>query len=460
MVNVLPVPALACSRVMPVGQIPADLEVAAGRSRVVAVVAVTGRPPVRAPAARPRAAARRRRSGSACRRRPGAFLRVGHAGLRRACRRRAAARSEDEHVLGLLVLVVAVVRRRPCPGGGRGRVPPRGHRLGPGGRRLEVERHGCAHRPLEEVHQRAAGGARPWRADWPRPSRAGRRGRPRWSDRLVRPLPMVHASKGRSGRLAVRASRRSHASRRAAGPSFEYVTEWTTSPRTPATVPTRPARPGRSSWTSSETGSAVLCPARHQLVERAGDVVEDGVGQLPRRQRAARQLRRPGTSAWLAPASWACSTRSATCHRSSPSSSIGMASSKSRVLLRKEIPSRSRRKARDRVAQEPLELVEADGARRRRARGNARGTTARSCRGVSAARAPARCSASKLHGAPATSSPDTKLRRSKGWRGCATTTASRARPVADRTVWSMTSSSSPTGTAGGRGRLERSSRPE
>ena len=71
-------------------------------------------------------------------------------------------------------------------------------------------------------------------------------------------------------------------------------------------------------------------------------------------------------------------------------------------------------------------------------------------RGASAASAPARFRASKLHGRPATSAPDSKFRGSNGWRGCATTMSSRARPLSPRTVWSMTSSSSPTGTAGGR----------
>ena len=54
MVNVLPVPALACRRVMPVGSVAADVEgpAASGATTVI------GRPPARAPAGHPRCGAR------------------------------------------------------------------------------------------------------------------------------------------------------------------------------------------------------------------------------------------------------------------------------------------------------------------------------------------------------------------------------------------------------------------
>ena len=68
--------------------------------------------------------------------------------------------------------------------------------------------------------------------------------------------------------------------------------------------------------------------------------------------------------------------------------------------------------------------------------------------------APASVVASKLHTRPGTSSPCVKLRGSNGCSGWRVTTCSRAVPVR-----SITSSSSPTGTAGGLARFVRSSLP-
>ena len=139
---------------------------------------------------------------------------------------------------------------------------------------------------------------------------------------------------------------------------------------------------------------------------------------------------------------------------------MGMASSKSRSCSRSEIAEPLTQEGPDRVAQEALQLVEADRvAVARVGSGRARNGAARRA-GASAARAPARCSASKLHGPSGTERAGLEVPGVEGLQGVRDDDVRRAAgPSRPRTVRSTTSSSSPTGTAGGRGRLERSSRP-
>ena len=132
---------------------------------------------------------------------------------------------------------------------------------------------------------------------------------------------------------------------RCAGPSLEYVTLCTTSPRTPGTVPTTLRPSGRSTWASSEIGGTACCPAATSSASgavirlRSASASCPG-GSAPRARSASRQAVRS------APPNRSWSTRSAICHRSSPSRSMGMASSKSRVLSPTQMSSRSRRNAR------------------------------------------------------------------------------------------------------------------
>ena len=112
-----------------------------------------------------------------------------------------------------------------------------------------------------------------------------------------------------------------------------------------------------------------------------------------------------------------------------------------------------------RVLDERDEVVEVDerGVERPPA---ARGGTVRApTRGACRARAPSRALPSKLHAWPGRGAPSSKLRASNGCSGCSTTTWPRARPLAATAVASITSSSSPIGTDGGRGAFVRSSRP-
>ena len=345
MVKVLPVPALACSSVMPRREGPRRRRRAAGPAALGARHwsdhLLVREQAVPEPARVERRTACRSdgaQAASSASRRP---ERDDH----RVERQRG---PEDQHVLGLLVLVVPV--GTPTPG----TAPPRRRGSSAGATAsaqaadvLQYSGKRLAHAALEEIHQRPAGGARRSPAGWPRRARAGRHAPPRWRTRPLGPGRWCSASKGRSGQAAVRASRRSHAIRRAAGPSLEYVTVCTTSPRTPGdrADEAEPAGQRRRANFERDAEPPALCAGQHQLVQRVADLGQHGVGQPPRRQRATGQL---GLEARLLAGAGEprLQDRSAICQRSSASSSIGMASSKSRVLSRSEMPSRSRRKAR------------------------------------------------------------------------------------------------------------------
>ena len=100
----------------------------------------------------------------------------------------------------------------------------------------------------------------------------------------------VTASKGRSGRAAVRASRRSHAWRRWWRHSLEKLTAWTTSPRTSATVPTRRVPSARVTLTSSDIGSRSSWAAGGDDLDVGDHPVQDRVGEGARGQNATRPL--------------------------------------------------------------------------------------------------------------------------------------------------------------------------
>ena len=176
-------------------------------------------------------------------------------------------------------------------------------------------------------------------------------------------------------------------------------------------------------------------------------------GSWPRRI-SARQIARASQ-----PSRWASSIRWPTPHSSRPSSATGRASSISVDQSPSVRPSRWRRKARTGCCTKRSrssssttgELVGGNGVARNG------GAAGRSCVRW---RAPSRVTRSKLQGSSPASAPGVKFSGSNGWSGWCTTIASRGRvPPLARTVRSTMSSSSPTGTAGGRLAFVRSSRP-
>ena len=220
---------------------------------------VIGRPPARAPAAHPRGGGRTRRTAStpagptptsSARGAPAAWSTIPE-------RERA---PEHQHVLRLLVLLGEVVAGDPFGGGG---TRPGPFRPPPAPAQAAdvrgVERERLAHPPLEHVDQRVRG------ATPPPPCRLGASGPSGRDvgdgDRRASALAAAHGVRreGRSGHVALRTSSRTQAMRRCAGPSFEYVTVCTTSPRTPGTVPT----------TLSASGQVHVGVQRHRGRQRA-----------------------------------------------------------------------------------------------------------------------------------------------------------------------------------------------
>ena len=110
--------------------------------------------------------------------------------------------AQDQRVLGVLVLLVEVVAPTPTsPAAASGSPAGRRPRLGPGGRRLGVERQRLAHAAGEEVDAGPASCcSAPSRRDSSASAPSGRDPRrSRSCDSTARLRPMVHASKGRSG---------------------------------------------------------------------------------------------------------------------------------------------------------------------------------------------------------------------------------------------------------------------
>ena len=210
--------------------------------------------------------------------------------------------------------------------------------------------------------------------------------------------------------------------------------------------------------TSRDSGRHGVLPRGDELGQRGGDPVQHGVGQLSGRQRAARplgvQAGVPGRHPPIAPAARGRRSATAPARRDRWGWRPRSPGSCPRARCR---AARAGRPARGDAGS--ARAGRARWGRRRQVPAGDRGRAAPRDAGPSAARAPARWSASKLHGRSGTSASRSKLRLSKGCSGCSNTMASRTRPVGVRTVCSTTSSSSPTGTAGGRRRLDRSSRP-
>ena len=191
----------------------------------------------------------------------------------------------------------------------------------------------------------------------------------------------------------------------------------------------RSARPGRSTWTSSDDGAIGALPGVDQLVERSGD------RRAPRRPACPAAARRgparpSGTTPRLGPAELRLqdpvgdlpALERVELDRDGVLEVAGLVAQRDAEPLAQEGP--------DRVAQEALELVEADGSSSvTGGSGSARnggGVVARAS--VRPGRRPGAGGRSST-GRRAPSSPCSKLRGSKGWSGCATTMASRARPA-------------------------------
>ena len=220
MVKVLPVPALAWSRVMPVGQRPPQTSKGWGSGTGTVVI---GRPPPRVPAARPRVGGRRSRNATVPTDPRRASSSRGTPEHSTKARTRAASPSTST-CSGSLSSLLDVVVRRPPPAAARTprRRPSRRQRRPPR-RRTSCSTAGAARASrAEQVHQgaqvllcrRPPGSARP--------DPSGPIVATEMVDRLPRLRPMVQASKrpcrpGRGQRQEARPTR----SGAAPGPSLE-----------------------------------------------------------------------------------------------------------------------------------------------------------------------------------------------------------------------------------------------
>ncbi len=156
---------------------------------------------------------------------------------------------------------------------------------------LTVERHG-ARMPRSKRSNSATEvvlGRRP--AGWLRRARAGRSSPPRWWNAGVRPRPMVCASKGRAGKAAVKAKRRSHAMQACRRPESRVrhrVHDVASHPgdRAGETGPAGQVEL-RTRARRDRSRSARLPPARRSAPVRSPRTAS---AKLPGRQAAARQL--------------------------------------------------------------------------------------------------------------------------------------------------------------------------
>ena len=282
-----------------------------------------------------------------------------------------------------------------------------------------------------------------------------------------RARPTVTAS---NGALGVRGGQREPAAPTpragAAAPTREYVTARSTSPQTPGTVPLS-VRPSPQHDLHVDR-RRLRRPAEHRL-GRAGDPLDD-------RAHARRSPGRPSRPGGSVPRAISAATRAVDvgARRAAPRAAAGRRPTcssaveldRQRVLdlvvpLADADAEPLAQERAHRALDERDEVVELEQRRvvgggsgparngaRRGARARQRARRRRASRGRSSTAAPA-CSA-----------PAMKFRGSNGCSGWRVTTCSRAgAPSAVRTVRSTTSSSSPTGTAGGATVFVRSSLP-
>ena len=312
----------------------------------------------------------------------------------------------------------------------------------------------------EQVDERAEvalGGGLPV---WPRRARAGRCVPARWWTRLLRPRPTVSASKAepgtprsgpagaprRAGAAPGRASSRSPCGRRRRARRRRCRPGCRTAGQVDVHVERR--RRALALWPAATRSSSA-------------SVIRRGPGRPAGPAAGRRGPARPRGTSRLAPASRACSIRSATCHSfqrverrsgSRPRSPGSCSAARCRAARAGRPARGGAGTARADRGRSGSTVVGSEGAR---------GTTVRSCRGRQG-RPGLRPGGARRSstGVPAPARPARSCGGRRAGGGGRPRRRRAPRPCATRTVWSTTSSSSPTGTAGGRGRLVRSSRPE
>ena len=339
---------------------------------------------------------------------------------------------------------------------------PGGGCLGVGGGRLAVERKRLPHPTVVEVEERREVPERSLAAARRRRRRAARSGRPATAA-SPGARPIVAAANGRSGWAAVNASSRTHAATRCLAESREKVTVRTTSPATPGHGPASAIGRRRGTRTSIEPGACVRLEQRlgrlDDLARRSGTRRRSPAGRgtpggSEPRAISARIAGRPST-----PASRASTSRCPTPHLPEAVELDGKVVLDLLEVVSDADPESLPQERPNRMLREADEILDLDQLGRSSA-ATARTGRPRAPRAARpSARAPSSVTLSKLQVRAGTSRPSWKLRGSNGWRGWRTSTRSRAAPVSTRTVASITSSSSPTGTAGGRGVFVRSSLP-
>jgi hypothetical protein len=238
------------------------------------------------------------------------------------------------------------------------------------------------------------------------------------------------------------------------------------SPLSCPTVPISRRPPGSSrsrsvevvgAWPSRSSAAARMSSAIGQTSSRIA-VASGSGGRVPR-TRSTRSH-----SSRVRPSRRAVRRRSPICHFGSPVRSMGMPSWGPSASVDNHTPSRSARKVLTGCSKNRTSC-ESSITSRSSARGG-RGALRKADASESpfaCASAPLSATSSKLQGPATPRSSSRKLRGSKACRGWGTTMLARARVAsgsAGRTVASMTSRSSPIGTAGGSGSFVRSSRAE
>ena len=277
------------------------------------------------------------------------------------------------------------------------------------------------------------------------------------------PRPTVTARHRRSGCAAVSATSRTHARTRCFAASLENSTR-TAQPRpcTPPTVPTTRVPSGSAGWTGHVDVARLRCAGQvpgargDQLLDVVEHLREDQGAQLAGRQLAAPPLR--GAAAGDVQtgepvAQQPVADRPALQRVQGDGQGVGgvvveIADGQPDPSGAGTASPGARRTRRGRRARRSS----------RRAAGSGPGRNGGGCAFVpAAARHPASSTRSKLNGSRVPSAPAVKLRASKGCRGCRTT----MRPTASGPAVAATaSSSSPSGTAGGRRAPVRASAPE
>ena len=203
--------------------------------------------------------------------------------------------AEDQHVRGLRVLAVEVEARGPLLAGGALGVAARHRRARVRGRRQARERQRLAHRAVAEVDEDRELLERAGAAAGASSASGARRATVTSASRApLRARPIVSASKAISGCAADSASSRTHAASRWRGPTRENATARSTPSPTFATVPLQAPVAGQRELDVDglrlEVRAGGRARLRRDLLDGAPQAVDDGIGEVARRQPPARLL--------------------------------------------------------------------------------------------------------------------------------------------------------------------------